>query len=77
MWEDDVNKEGGRWIMLLDKASKGFIDKLWHDLVRHLWSYHQIKTNVLCIYTLLAFMHDWGVLPIFGWDMWSGHQRAQ
>jgi len=50
MWEDDANKEGGRWIMLLDKASKGFIDKLWHDLVRHLWSYHQIKTNVLCIY---------------------------
>ncbi|XP_016933630.2 eukaryotic translation initiation factor 4E1 [Drosophila suzukii] len=33
MWEDDANKEGGRWIMLLDKASKGFIDKLWHDLL--------------------------------------------
>ncbi|XP_017011827.2 eukaryotic translation initiation factor 4E1 [Drosophila takahashii] len=33
MWEDDVNKEGGRWIMLLDKASRGFIDKIWHDLL--------------------------------------------
>ncbi|XP_020807689.1 eukaryotic translation initiation factor 4E [Drosophila serrata] len=33
MWEDDFNKEGGRWIMLLDKASKAFSDKLWHDLL--------------------------------------------
>ncbi|KAH8305016.1 hypothetical protein KR059_001965, partial [Drosophila kikkawai] len=33
MWEDDYNKEGGRWIMLLDKASKAFSDKLWHDLL--------------------------------------------
>ncbi|KAH8333360.1 hypothetical protein KR067_006977, partial [Drosophila pandora] len=33
MWEDDFNKEGGRWIMLLDKVSKTFIDKMWHDLL--------------------------------------------
>ncbi|XP_017073947.1 eukaryotic translation initiation factor 4E1 isoform X2 [Drosophila eugracilis] len=33
MWEDDNNKEGGRWIMLLDKASKDFIDQVWHDLL--------------------------------------------
>ncbi|XP_030372823.1 eukaryotic translation initiation factor 4E1 [Scaptodrosophila lebanonensis] len=33
MWEDEANKEGGRWIMILDKASKSFIDKMWHDLL--------------------------------------------
>ncbi|XP_017088410.2 eukaryotic translation initiation factor 4E1 [Drosophila bipectinata] len=33
MWEDDVNKEGGRWMMLLDKVSKTFMDKIWHDLL--------------------------------------------
>ncbi|XP_039486551.1 eukaryotic translation initiation factor 4E1 [Drosophila santomea] len=33
MWEDDANKEGGRWIMLLDKASRTYIDKMWHDLI--------------------------------------------
>lgn len=33
MWEDDINKNGGRWVMFLDKDSKQFVDKLWHDLV--------------------------------------------
>jgi len=33
MWEDDTNKNGGRWILLLDKASRTYIDKMWHDLV--------------------------------------------
>lgn len=33
MWEDDINKNGGRWVMFLDKDSKDFVDKLWHDLV--------------------------------------------
>lgn len=33
MWEDDINKNGGRWVMFLDKDSKEFVDKLWHDLV--------------------------------------------
>ncbi|KAH8378691.1 hypothetical protein KR009_000757, partial [Drosophila setifemur] len=33
MWEDDVNKQGGRWIIFLDKVSKPFIDKMWHDLL--------------------------------------------
>ncbi|XP_022215465.1 eukaryotic translation initiation factor 4E1 [Drosophila obscura] len=33
MWEDDVNKDGGRWIMILDKSTKVMSDKLWHDLL--------------------------------------------
>ncbi|XP_068149052.1 eukaryotic translation initiation factor 4E1 [Drosophila tropicalis] len=33
MWEDEANKNGGRWIMLLEKASKCFINKMWHDLL--------------------------------------------
>ncbi|ALC43434.1 eIF4E-3 [Drosophila busckii] len=33
MWEDDINKEGGRWVMFLDKEHKEFVDKLWHDLL--------------------------------------------
>lgn len=33
MWEDDINKNGGRWVMFLDKDSKEFVNKLWHDLV--------------------------------------------
>ncbi|KAH8406869.1 hypothetical protein KR222_009642, partial [Zaprionus bogoriensis] len=33
MWEDDINKNGGRWVMFLDKDSKEFVDKLWHDLL--------------------------------------------
>ncbi|XP_017863690.1 PREDICTED: eukaryotic translation initiation factor 4E [Drosophila arizonae] len=33
MWEDDVNKDGGRWVMFLDKDSKELVDKLWHDLL--------------------------------------------
>ncbi|EDW40674.1 eukaryotic translation initiation factor 4E1 [Drosophila sechellia] len=33
MWEDDTNKNGGRWILLLDKASRTYIDKMWHDLL--------------------------------------------
>ncbi|BFF98917.1 eukaryotic translation initiation factor 4E1 [Drosophila madeirensis] len=33
MWEDDVNKNGGRWIIMLDKSMKAISDKLWHDLI--------------------------------------------
>ncbi|XP_062132685.1 eukaryotic translation initiation factor 4E1 [Drosophila sulfurigaster albostrigata] len=33
MWEDDSNKEGGRWVMFLERDSKELVDKLWHDLL--------------------------------------------
>ncbi|XP_017154116.1 eukaryotic translation initiation factor 4E1-like [Drosophila miranda] len=33
MWEDDINKDGGRWIIMLDKNTKAMNDKLWQDLL--------------------------------------------
>jgi translation initiation factor 4E len=30
MWEDEANKNGGRWTL---KVSKGFTNKLWEDLI--------------------------------------------
>jgi translation initiation factor 4E len=30
MWEDEANKNGGRWQL---RVSKGFANKLWEDLI--------------------------------------------
>lgn len=30
MWEDEANKNGGRWTL---RVSKGFGNKLWEDLI--------------------------------------------
>lgn len=47
MWEDDVNKDGGRWVMFLDKDSKELVDKLWHDLVSGLHSIRPTWKGIL------------------------------
>lgn len=34
MWEDDANKEGGRWLISLDKKQRGEeLDRFWLDVV--------------------------------------------
>ncbi|XP_017139307.1 eukaryotic translation initiation factor 4E1 [Drosophila miranda] len=33
MWEDIANKDGGRWIIILEKSAKAMSDYLWHDLL--------------------------------------------
>jgi translation initiation factor 4E len=30
MWEDEANKNGGRWTL---RVSKGYANKLWEDLI--------------------------------------------
>jgi len=30
MWEDEANKNGGRWVI---RVSKGYANKLWEDLI--------------------------------------------
>lgn len=30
MWEDEANKNGGRWVL---RVSKGYANKLWEDLL--------------------------------------------
>jgi translation initiation factor 4E len=30
MWEDEANKDGGRWTL---RVSKGYANKLWEDLI--------------------------------------------
>ena len=30
MWEDEANKNGGRWTL---RVSKGYANKLWDDLI--------------------------------------------
>lgn len=30
MWEDEANKNGGRWVI---RMNKGFSNKLWEDLI--------------------------------------------
>lgn len=30
MWEDEANKNGGRWAL---RVNKGYANKLWEDLV--------------------------------------------
>lgn len=30
MWEDEANKNGGRWVI---RVNKGFSNKLWEDLI--------------------------------------------
>ena len=29
MWEDSANKQGGRWVITLNKSAKADLDKLW------------------------------------------------
>lgn len=36
MWEDAANKQGGRWVITLTKASKSDLDNLWLDVVSFL-----------------------------------------
>lgn len=33
MWEDAANKQGGRWVITLNKSSKSDLDNLWLDVV--------------------------------------------
>lgn len=33
MWEDAANKQGGRWVITLNKSSKNDLDNLWLDVV--------------------------------------------
>lgn len=33
MWEDAGNKQGGRWVITLNKSSKSDLDNLWLDVV--------------------------------------------
>lgn len=33
MWEDAANKQGGRWVITLNKNSKNDLDNLWLDVV--------------------------------------------
>ncbi|XP_032599176.1 eukaryotic translation initiation factor 4E1 isoform X2 [Drosophila grimshawi] len=33
MWEDAANKQGGRWVITLTKASKNDLDNLWLDVL--------------------------------------------
>lgn len=33
MWEDAANKQGGRWVITLNKSSKTDLDNLWLDVV--------------------------------------------
>ncbi|KAH8314635.1 hypothetical protein KR074_004894, partial [Drosophila pseudoananassae] len=59
MWEDDVNKEGGRWMMLLDKVSKTFMDKIWHDLVGNLIiMYDSFLSSQSLIFQLLCIIGE-------------------
>ena len=30
MWEDEANKQGGRWRL---RVNKGFANKIWEDLI--------------------------------------------
>jgi translation initiation factor 4E len=30
MWEDEANKNGGRWTL---RVAKGYANKLWEDLI--------------------------------------------
>lgn len=34
MWEDELNKYGGRWVISIGRCSKLELDKLWLDVVR-------------------------------------------
>ncbi|KAH8398186.1 hypothetical protein KR215_011650 [Drosophila sulfurigaster] len=33
MWEDAANKQGGRWVITLNKSSKNDLDNLWLDVL--------------------------------------------
>lgn len=33
MWEDELNKYGGRWVISIGRCSKLELDKLWLDVV--------------------------------------------
>ncbi|KAH8235011.1 hypothetical protein KR032_007567 [Drosophila birchii] len=33
MWEDAANKQGGRWVITLNKSSKSDLDNLWLDVL--------------------------------------------
>lgn len=33
MWEDEVNKRGGRWLMMLGRQHKRLLDQFWLDIV--------------------------------------------
>lgn len=33
MWEDAANKQGGRWVITLNRSPKAELDNLWLDVV--------------------------------------------
>lgn len=33
MWEDEANQKGGRWLITVNKNSKGALDRLWLDIL--------------------------------------------
>jgi len=45
MWEDAANKQGGRWVITLNKSSKNDLDNLWLDVV----SYRQFHSKYICL----------------------------
>ena len=40
MWEDKTNKDGGRWLLNLDKKERkeGVLDGVWMETVSDYWS---------------------------------------
>lgn len=36
MWEDDKNKNGGRWLINSNRNNRGELDRIWLETVKHL-----------------------------------------
>lgn len=69
MWEDAANKQGGRWVITLNKSSKNDLDNLWLDVVSILC----LLDNFIFIYEslLAAAVLDWRSIRSFRSDLWS------
>lgn len=52
MWEDAANKQGGRWVITLNKSSKNDLDNLWLDVV----SYRQLHTLYIFLINIFQLL---------------------
>lgn len=47
MWEDAANKQGGRWVITLNRCPKTELDNLWLDVVSFILFYLIISFIVI------------------------------
>lgn len=70
MWEDAANKQGGRWVITLNKSSKNDLDNLWLDVVSNEKAdvYFRVNLTINFLFRLAA-LFDWRGIRSLGSDL--------